>query len=237
MTCIDAKLLLKEYDYTPNQKETLFQAMPKSVASAFLRWGGFHKLTPLDLQRDIGEGQLFANPTLDNVRMRASLQVCAHLTGLRDPALVHKEKPKPSSSTESSPIAFLLFGEGASSQSSQTASTSSPSIPSKPANAAPSKPKPAETSPPPPPPKEKDAATIAQELANQESLKRQLEVARRLTQSSSTVIKRKQPKPQIKMAKPKAPQFFADEFLPQEEQESKPKGGVIDKLWNIFGRK
>ncbi|KAH9485498.1 hypothetical protein JR316_0002406 [Psilocybe cubensis] len=231
---IGCRVSRAEFDYSTNQKETIFQVTPKGVAFSFLRFGGFHNLTPLDLPRDIAEGQLFANPTLDNVRMRAALQLCSNITGLPNPALAQKERQK-SSSAESSPIAALLFGEGASSQASQT-NTPSP-IPPKPTStkAATSKPKHVEVTPPPP--KEKDAATIAKELADQESLKRQLEVARRLAQSSSTATRRKQPKPQPKVAKPKSPQFFADEFLPDEENAAKQKVGVLDKLWGIFGRK
>jgi hypothetical protein len=58
-----------------------------SVARIFLRWGGFHKLEPIDASGDILEKDWFMKPDREQVRMRAALQLCSRITRLTNPAV------------------------------------------------------------------------------------------------------------------------------------------------------
>lgn len=229
---------------------TIFQMTAKPVMGAFLRWGGFQPLTPLPKRRTIEEYELFGKTDLDQVRMRASLQLSARLLGVPNPSISPAKQPT-SQTSKAQPLSSLVFGDANTSQSASSAKAeSATSIPQDSTVEAPSQPpsspppktatKPRKTvtpepEAPPPPPKEKDAATIAAELKAQELLKRQLQFARQL-KDRAYATRRKQPKPQIKQVQEKPPAFSEADTHQLPELEV-PTPGVLDRIWGMFGRK
>lgn len=212
---------------------------PKPVMSAFLHWGGFQPLKPLPKVHVIEERELFGKTEVDRVRMRASLQLSARLLGVPDPSSLERT----TGTDQPSSLSALVFG-GANTSPSASSSKSEPTAsplppPPTPKTATPKSAKQSKSTAVvepqiPPPPKEKDAATIAAELKAQETLKRQLEFARKLKEQTNA-SRRKQPKPQIKPApKEKLPSFFEEDT--HQLEEPKP-AGVFDRLLGMFGRK
>ncbi|KAJ3514748.1 hypothetical protein NLJ89_g2191 [Agrocybe chaxingu] len=259
---IGARINRDEKDYMDlSGSPHIYQNTSRRTMEAFLRWGGFAPLEPIDPKRRIALSEIVGQTDLDQVHMRSALQVSADYTGLPNPGVINIKAASSAPTTASAAptsglsgsavFAGLLEKKGAPSKKDWVQSSPKepfPSFvpaPSTPARSDPSEPPTVKTAPkpsaPPPPPTPAPVKTAApkkpvpltpEEMSAREALKEQLNAAK-LLQMSTSPVRRKQPKPQIKQPKRSELASRADaEELPPAEEET----GFLGKIWGLFRR-
>ncbi|CAA7260547.1 unnamed protein product [Cyclocybe aegerita] len=259
---IGARINRDEKDYMDLSGQShIYQNTSRRTMEAFLRWGGFAPLEPIDPKRRITLSEIVGQTDLDQVHMRSALQVSADYTGLPNPGVINiKAAPSAPTRTSAAPtsglsgsavFAGLLEKTGAPSKKDWIQSAPKgpfPSFvpaPSTPGRSDPSEPPTVKTAPkssaPPSPPTPTPVKTAApkkpvpltpEEMSAREALREQLNAAK-LLQMSTSPVRRKQPKPQIKQPKRSELASKAEtEELPPPEEET----GILGKIWRLFRR-
>lgn len=208
------------------------------LAKLFLKWGGFHKLEPIEGPRDIRERECFEKTDLEQVRMRAALQWCSQVTGLANPAVLHKPTARDKDETVSDSNAASASMDSLQSSPPSTLdipisheSTQSPSL----LTSTPQpQPFPESTQPlpeaiPAPTTLQPVQLTPEQVLA-EEAMKRQMSRAKQL------MVKTKRPparKARNFSDEETSQAHVLDEFPEEPPQQSK---SIIDNIRKLFGR-
>ena len=245
---------------TPNYQVSNLTANIE-LAKAFLSWRGFHKLEPIQVSKNIVEGDWFGKPVWEQVRMRAALQYCSDLTGLRNPAVLtpttHKNDGKVSgsspastskdSSESSSPATNENNGKVSNSSpaSMDLPESSSPTTENIPiSNESTSKSKqshslraqPHSQSPPEPtqlPPEPTEPSILP---PGQLTLEQKKTMQKQMSRAKQLVSKTKQPAGKKAKKSKKEPDENPKDQIPSEEPSEPESKGIVASFWKILGR-
>lgn len=214
-----------------------------SLARLFLRWGGFHKLEPIQGPRDITESEWFAKTDIEQVRMRAALQWSSRITGLANPAILRKPTDNDETASDSGAASVPMDSPESISPStldvpisheSTSKSTQSPSL----LTESPQPPFHSPSEPTQPPPESTPATTLQpgqltpEQVLIKQALKRQRFKAKQLMAKTKAPAVKKPQKPEEKI--PQETPNVLDEF-PEEPPPPQSKS-IVANIWKLFGR-
>ncbi|KAF8161316.1 hypothetical protein B0H34DRAFT_857770 [Crassisporium funariophilum] len=218
------------------EHEPQYQREP--VMRAFMSWGGFHELKPIESSRHISEAEIFGPTDLDHVRMRAALQECSNRTRLPNPAVIRPPRPPRAPSAvaaeanswkapanliqddttkvQSAPISLSVSENSASTEPIANASVSEPE----------SQPTPTSKTPPP-------LSASQTQKKSEEEIQTRKALLRQIKEAKMSSFRAK---PQKKKKAPIQEKQEGVELPPLEEEEAPQPKGILDNIWGLFRR-